>query len=211
MANNMALGLVIGGAVSSTVGAAFKDVENRVKKLSEQGKKARVLQSTIGETMRLRDEWRKAHAAGEKGAQALLNRLERNLGVLRKEGVEVGRLAKEYDRLGRAGRSAELKAKGFGQIDQGKQQVRAGVTQGVVATGMVAVTAKVSADYQAIIRDIAIKAGVARSAQEADMSRSIIATSNDIGTCAATFGRSVDECRGHHRQNGQGHPGRYGV
>ena len=181
MANNMALGLVIGGAVSSTVGAAFKDVESRVKKLSEQGKKARVLQSTIGETMRLRDEWRKAHAAGEKGAQALLNRLERNLGVLRKEGVEVGRLAKEYDRLGRAGRSAELKAKGFGQIDQGKQQVRAGVAQGVVATGMVAVTAKVSADYQAIIRDIAIKAGVARSAQEADMSRSILATSNDIG------------------------------
>ena len=181
MANNMALGLVIGGAVSSTVGAAFKDVESRVKKLSEQGKKARVLQSTIGETMRLRDEWRKAHAAGEKGASALLNRLEKNLGVLRKEGVEVGRLAKEYDRLGRAGRSAELKAKGFGQIDQGRQQVRAGVAQGVVATGMVAVTAKVSADYQAIIRDIAIKAGVARSAQEADMSRSIIATSNDIG------------------------------
>lgn len=163
------------------MGAAFKDVESRVKKLSEQGKKARVLQSTIGETMRLRDEWRKAHAAGDKGAQALLNRLERNLGVLRKEGVEVGRLAKEYDRLGRAGRKAELKAKGFGQIDQGKQQVRAGVAQGVVATGMVAVTAKVSADYQAIIRDIAIKAGVARSAQEADMSRSIIATSNDIG------------------------------
>ncbi|KOX65611.1 phage tail protein [Pseudomonas psychrophila] len=181
MANNMSLGLVIGGAVSSSVGAAFKDVESRVKKLSDQGKKARVLQSTIGETMRLRDEWRKSHAAGEKGAQALLNRLERNLGVLRKEGVEVGRLAKEYDRLGRAGRKAELKAKGFGQIDQGKQQVRAGVAQGVVATGMVAVTAKVSADYQAIIRDIAIKAGVARSAQEADMSRSIITTSNDIG------------------------------
>lgn len=181
MANNMSLGLVIGGAVSSTVGAAFKDVESRVKKLSEQGKKARVLQSTIGETMRLRDEWRKAHAAGEKGAAALLGRLEKNINVLRKEGVEVGRLAKEYDRLGRAGRSAELKAKGFGQIDQGKQQVRAGVAQGVVATGMVAVTAKVSADYQAIIRDIAIKAGVARSAQEADMSRSIIATSSDIG------------------------------
>lgn len=181
MANNMSLGLVIGGAVSSTVGAAFKDVESRVKKLSEQGKKARVLQSTIGETMRLRDEWRKAHAAGEKGAQALLNRLERNLGVLRKEGVEVGRLAKEYDRLGRAGRSAELKVKGHNQINQGKQQVKAGVAQGVVATGLVAATSKVSADYQAIIRDIAIKAGVARSAQEAEMSRSIIATSNDIG------------------------------
>ena len=181
MANKMALGLVIGGAVSSTVGAAFKDVESRVKKLSEQGKKARVLQSTIGETMRLRDEWKKAHAAGEKGAAALLGRLEKNLGVLRKEGVEVGRLAKEYDRLGRAGRSAELKAKGIGQIDQGKQKLRAGVAQGVVATGLVAATGKVSADYQAIIRDIAIKAGVARSAQEGAMSRSIIQTSKDIG------------------------------
>lgn len=181
MANKMALGLVIGGAVSSSVGAAFKDVEGRVKKLSEQGKKARVLQSTIGETMRLRDEWRKSHAAGEKGAQSLLNRLERNLGVLRKEGVEVGRLAKEYDRLGRAGRSAELKLKGHNQITQGKEQVKSGVARGVAAAGMVAVTAKTSADYQAIIRDIAIKAGVARTAEEADMSRSIIQTSRDVG------------------------------
>ena len=76
MANKMALGLVIGGAVSSTVGAAFKDVESRVKKLTEQGKKARVLQSTIGETMRLRDEWIKAHAAGDRGATALGKRLD---------------------------------------------------------------------------------------------------------------------------------------
>lgn len=53
MANNLALGLVIGGAVSSTVGTAFKDVESRIKKLGEQGTKARVLQSTIGDTMRL--------------------------------------------------------------------------------------------------------------------------------------------------------------
>lgn len=181
MANKMALGLVIGGAVSSTVGAAFKDVESRVKKLSEQGKKARVLQSTIGETMRLRDEWRKSHAAGEKGAQSLLNRLERNLGVLRKEGVEVGRLAKEYDRLGRAGRSAELQLKGHNQISQGKEQAKSDVVRGVAAAGMVAVTAKTSADYQAIIRDIAIKAGVARTAEEADMSRSIIQTSRDVG------------------------------
>ena len=181
MANKMALGLVIGGAVSSSVGAAFKDVESRVKKLSEQGKKARVLQSTIGETMRLRDEWRKSHAAGEKGASALLNRLEKNLGVLRKEGVEVGRLAKEYDRLGRAGRSAELQLKGHNQISQGKEQAKSGVARGVAAAGMVAVTAKTSADYQAIIRDIAIKAGVARTAEEADMSRSIIQTSRDVG------------------------------
>ncbi|VVP01523.1 hypothetical protein PS862_02873 [Pseudomonas fluorescens] len=181
MANKMALGLVIGGAVSSTVGAAFKDVESRVKKLSEQGKKARVLQSAIGETMRLRDEWKKAHDAGEKGASALLGRLEKNLNVLRKEGIEVGKLAREYDRLGRAGRSAELKLKGHNQLDQGKQQLRGGIAQAAVGMGLAVIPTKVSADYQAIIRDIAIKAGVARSAQEGEMSRGIIQTSKDIG------------------------------
>jgi phage tail tape-measure protein len=181
MANKMALGLVIGGAVSSTVGAAFRDVENRVKSLSDKGKKARVLQSSIGETMRLQDEWKKAHAAGEKGAAGLLRRLENNLTVLRKEGIEVGRLAREYERLGRAGRSAELQAKGHHQIDQGKQGLRDGITQAAVGAGAVAIPAKVSADYQAIIRDIAIKAGVARTDQEAAMSRRVIQSSQDLG------------------------------
>ncbi|MGP5481226.1 phage tail tape measure protein, partial [Pseudomonas helleri] len=60
-------------------------------------------------------------------------------------------------------------------------QAKSGVARGVAAAGMVAVTAKTSADYQAIIRDIAIKAGVARTAEEADMSRSIIQTSRDVG------------------------------
>ncbi|MDQ0124257.1 phage tail tape-measure protein [Pseudomonas lini] len=181
MANKMALGLVIGGVVSSTVGAAFRDVENRVKTLSDKGKKARVLQSTIGETMRLRDEWKKAHDAGEKGAAGLLRRLENNLTVLRKEGIEVGHLAREYDRLGRAGRSAELQAKGRHQIDQGKHGLRNGITQATVGAGVVAIPAKISADYQAIIRDIAIKAGVAKTDQEAQMSRRVIQTSQDVG------------------------------
>ena len=181
MANKMALGLVIGGAVSSTVGAAFRDVENRVKSLSDKGKKARVLQSSIGETMRLQSEWKKAHDAGEKGAAGLLRRLENNLTVLRKEGIEVGRLAREYDRLGRAGRSAELQAKGRHQIDQGKQGLRDGIAQASVGMGLMAIPTKVSADYQAIIRDIAIKAGVARTDQEAQMSRQVIQTSQDLG------------------------------
>jgi phage tail tape-measure protein len=181
MANKMALGLVIGGAVSSTVGAAFRDVENRVKSLSDKGKKARVLQSSIGETMRLQSEWKKAHDAGEKGAAGLLRRLENNLTVLRKEGIEVGRLAREYDRLGRAGRSAELQAKGRHQIDQGKQGLRDGIAQASVGMGLMAIPTKVSADYQAIIRDIAIKAGVARTDQEAQVSRRVIQTSQDVG------------------------------
>ncbi|MGK9563883.1 hypothetical protein O6468_24005, partial [Salmonella enterica subsp. enterica] len=39
----------------------------------------------------------------------------------------------------------------------------------------------VSADFGAIVRDIAIKAGIANKPQEKDMSQKIIATSRDTG------------------------------
>ncbi|BCQ60770.1 hypothetical protein PBOI14_25200 [Pseudomonas sp. Boi14] len=101
MASKLALGLVIGGAVSSTVGAAFKTVEGRIKKLEEQGNKAKVLKNTIGETMRLRDEWRRAHETGAASAAGLLRKLEGNLSSLQKQGVQVNKLRQEYQALGR--------------------------------------------------------------------------------------------------------------
>lgn len=181
MANKLALGLVIGGAVSSTVGAAFKDVSNKIKKLEEQGAKARVLEKTIGETMRLRDEWRKAHMAGDKGAAALQRKLENNLEGLRKQGVEVRNLTKAYGAMGREAAKAELKAKGHMQIDAGKQQLKSSIGQAAAATASMAIPTKVSADYGAIIRDIAIKANIANTPEEAQMSKTIIGTSRDTG------------------------------
>ncbi|SMQ22175.1 Phage-related minor tail protein [Pseudomonas helmanticensis] len=181
MSNKLALGLVIGGAVSSTVGAAFKDVTGRIKKLEETGKRARVLEKTIGDTMRLRDEWRKAHLAGEKGADALRKKLEANLAALKKEGVEVRNLSKAYTQMGRTARGAELKAKGHMQLDEGKKQMRSSVGQAVAASAAMAIPAKISADYGAIIRDIAIKANIANTPGEATLSKTVIDTSRDTG------------------------------
>ncbi|KJZ51677.1 phage tail tape measure protein [Pseudomonas marginalis] len=181
MANKLALGLVIGGAVSSTVGAAFKDVSNKIKKLEEQGNRARILQKTIGETMRLREEWLKAHMAGEKGADALRRKLESNLDGLRKQGVEVRNLTKAYSAMGQAATRAELKAKGHMQLDAGKQQMRSSIGQAAAATAAMAIPTKASADFGAIIRDIAIKANIANTSQEAQMSKTIIGTSRDTG------------------------------
>lgn len=181
MANKLALGLVIGGAVSSTVGAAFKDVSNKIKKLEEQGNRARVLQKTIGETMRLREEWLKAHMAGEKGADALRRKLENNLDGLRKQGLEVRNLTKAYSAMGQAATKAELKAKGHMQLDAGKQQMRSSIGQAAAATAAMAIPTKVSADFGAIIRDIAIKANIANKPEEAQMSKTIIGTSRDTG------------------------------
>ncbi|WP_235436956.1 hypothetical protein [Pseudomonas fluorescens] len=120
MASKLTLGLVIGGAVSSTVGAAFKTVEGRIKKLEEQGNKAKVLKNTIGETMRLRDEWKKAHDTGAASADGLLRKLEGNLSALQKQGIQVHKLRQEYQALGKVARGAELKALGYTQIQQGK-------------------------------------------------------------------------------------------
>ena len=181
MANKLALGLVIGGAVSSTVGAAFKDVSNKIKKLEEQGSRARVLQKTIGETVRLREEWQKAHMAGEKGADALRRKLENNLDGLRKQGVEVRNLTKAYSAMGQAATRAELKTKGHMQLDAGKQQMRSSIGQAAAATAAMAIPTKVSADFGAIIRDIAIKANIANTPEEAQMSKTIIGTSRDTG------------------------------
>ncbi|WP_367256235.1 phage tail tape measure protein [Pseudomonas sp. stari2] len=181
MAKNLALGFVIGGAVDPTVGKAFKDVESKIKHLDSVGSKARVLQNTIGDTMRLRDEWRKAHMTGAAGADKLLSKYEKNLELLKKQGVEVGRLSRAYATMGRVAAGAELKALGHRQIEEGRSGLKSTLGQAGALTAAAAIPTKVSADYGAIIRDIAIKANIANSPEEAQLSRTVIDTSRDTG------------------------------
>jgi TP901 family phage tail tape measure protein len=181
MANKLALGFVIGGAVDSTVGKAFKDVESKIKHLDAVGTKARVLQNTIGDTIRLREEWRKAHMAGAEGAGKLLSKLEKNLELLKKQGIEVGRLNKAYTAMGRVAAGAELKALGHRQLEEGRSGLKSSVGQAGAMVAAVAIPTKVSADFSAIIRDIAIKANIANDPKETQMSKTIIDTSRDTG------------------------------
>lgn len=181
MANKLSLGLVIGGAVSPTVGTAFNEVTGRIKRLEAEGNKARVLQRTIGDTIRLREEWKKAHDSGAAGASKLLGRLNSNLDSLKKQGIEVGRLEKAYRSLGQTANKAELKAKGYQQIDAGKAGMKSTVGQAVAGVATVGIATKVSADFGAIVRDIAIKAGIANDPKEKQVSQKIIETSRDTG------------------------------
>jgi TP901 family phage tail tape measure protein len=182
MADELALGLVIGGVVSKSVGAAFNDVQGRVKRLEGTAGKAKVLQSVIGETKRLQEEWRKAHLAGSTMAEGLRRKLDANLGVLQRQGVEVRNLGKAYEQMGRKAKAAELKATGHAQLKEGGAGLRntALATTGAAAATMIAPT-KVSAEYGAIIRDIAIKAGIANKPEEKQVSDTIIDTSRNTG------------------------------
>lgn len=191
MANNLALGLVIGGAVSSTVGAAFKDVEGRIKKLGETGTKARVLQSTIGDTIRLRDEWKKAHDTGAASADGLLRKLENNLKTLKEQGIEVGKLRKEYQALGQVARGAELKALGHTQIQQGKEGMKNSLGKAAALTASLAIPTKVSGDYQAQIRQMSLWAHTAGTGDEAELAASISKVAAEKGMSQQLLAKSV--------------------
>ncbi|MBV7491161.1 phage tail tape measure protein [Pseudomonas sp. PDM30] len=196
MANKLSLGLVIGGAVDSSLGAAFKNVSGEMKKLEAQTTRAKGLQKVIGETMRLREEWKKAHDSGAANAGALLKKLEANNASLRKQGIEVGRLRQEYLALGKVVRSAEFKAKGMGQVEEGRESLRSGFGTAVAGTTLAAVPTKVSADFQAIIRDIAIKSGTANTQQEVNTARDIVQTSKDTGMANTQVAELVNQLVG---------------
>ncbi|MGQ7939072.1 phage tail tape measure protein [Paraburkholderia sp. D1E] len=183
MANDIALGIVIGGAVSATFGKAITETRSRIGSLKKTASDTRLWQRTIGETIRLQDEFRRLHQAGDSAADGIRRKIDSNLRSLRDAGVEVDRLDRSYQRLGRTARGLDLKAAGHERIAAGREGVRGTIGDAVKFSAALAVPTAISADYQAIIRDIAIKAGIARTEQEATMGRRIRrdASANGIG------------------------------
>jgi Phage-related minor tail protein len=170
MANDIALGIVIGGAVSATFGKAITETSARIVGLRKTADTTRVWQRTIGDTVKLQDEFRRLHSAGDSAAEGIRRKIDTNLRSLREAGIEVNRLDRSYQRLGRTARGLDLQAAGRERIAAGRDGLRGAVGDAVKFGAAVAVPTTISANYQAIIRDIAIKAGIARTEQEASMS-----------------------------------------
>lgn len=177
----LALGIVIGGAVSSTLGRATADAGSKISALQQKAEKARVLQGMIGETQRLQREYRELHRQGAAGTDEVLRKLNGNLDILKRNRVEVSNLGQEYRRMGDAARAADLRAKGTQSLQAGSEQARSAAGDAIKVGAAVALPTKVAADYGAIIRDIAIKAGIAGSGDERQMSQRIVQTSREKG------------------------------
>ncbi|AOI94852.1 phage tail tape measure protein [Burkholderia sp. LA-2-3-30-S1-D2] len=169
MAKDLALGIVIGGAVSATFGKAITDTSSKIDAMKKRANDSRLWQRQIGETMRLQDEFRRLHATGDSAADGIRRKLDSNLKSLRDAGIEVDRLDRAYARLGRTTRGLDLKASGYERLAAGQEAGRGVIGDAVKLTAAVAVPATIAANYQAIIRDIAIKAGIARTQEEAAM------------------------------------------
>ncbi|WP_175908628.1 phage tail tape measure protein [Burkholderia sp. BCC1640] len=183
MAKDLALGIVIGGAVSATFGKAITDTSSKIDAMKKRANDSRLWQRQIGETMRLQDEFRRLHLAGDSAADGIRRKLDSNLKSLRDAGIEVDRLDRAYARLGRTTRGLDLKVAGHERLAAGQEAGRGVIGDAVKLTAAVAVPATIAANYQAIIRDIAIKAGIARTKEEAAMGSRIRrdAAANGIG------------------------------
>ncbi|RQT33426.1 phage tail tape measure protein [Burkholderia contaminans] len=183
MAKDLALGIVIGGAVSATFGKAIADTSSKIDAMKKRANDSRLWQRQVGETMRLQEEFRRLHLAGDSAADGIRRKLESNLKALRDAGIEVGRLDRAYAQLGRTARGLDLQASGRARLAAGQEAGRGVIGDAMKLTAAVAVPATISANYQAIIRDIAIKAGIARTQEEAAMGARIRrdAGANGIG------------------------------
>lgn len=71
--------------------------------------------------------------------------------------------------------------KGHQQLQAGKESLKSNVGKAVAATAAVAAPTMISANYQAIIRDIAIKADIANKPGEQQLTRTVIDTPADTG------------------------------
>ena len=127
MKRDIALGIVIGGAVDGSLGRAVTDTQSRITRLKQTAEQQRLWQRTIGETQRLQGEFRKLHLSGDAAADGIRKKIESNLTVLRQAGIEADNLDRAYQRLGRTARGLELQAVGRERIGQGVAQGREAV------------------------------------------------------------------------------------
>ncbi|ODP33062.1 phage tail tape measure protein [Pandoraea sp. ISTKB] len=193
MAGDIALGIVIGGAVSATFGKAVKETTSRIGELKKTANETRMWQRTIGDTVKLQEEFRRLHNAGDSAAEGVRRKLDANLKSLRDNGIEVGRLDREYARLGKTVRGLDMKAAGHERFAAGKEGMRNVAGDAVKFGAAVAVPATVAANYQAIIRDIAIKAGIARTQEETDMGARIRKDASAAGLSRNEMAEAINQ------------------
>ncbi|AFC85475.1 phage tail tape measure protein [Frateuria aurantia] len=181
MARNINIGLVIGGAIASSMGRAFDDVQSRIGRLEKTGQRARVLQRMIGETQELQRDYQRLAATGSSMADRVQRKLHSNLDALRDQGVAVASLEAAYRKLGATARRAEFRAVGTSNLQTARDGLGQTVAQGVRVGATVAAPAYTAANFQATVRDIAIKAGIANTGQESQVARGIIANGQANG------------------------------
>lgn len=175
------------------------DVHGSIDRLSAKTKSTKFWHGAIGETLKLREEMGRLGGSGGKVLDDLKRKHDGHVAKLKEAGFQVERLDQDYKRLGRTLDGLNLQARGLERIQQGKTAFRDLRGEAAVGLGMVAGPAKVAADYQAIIRDIGIKAGFDykeggnASAQEKQLSDTILKAAADNGMGRDALANAIND------------------
>ena len=144
---------------------------------------ARQASTALGSSMRDVATSQRAVADG-----GLRSRLDTHIGQLRQAGIAVDKLDREYVRLGRTSRGLALQEAGKTQMDSG---MKLGRTAGL-GLATTAIPTKIYGDYQAEIRDIAIKAGIAGQGGEKELDGAIRAAAKRQKMAQSDLAASVN-------------------
>lgn len=169
--NNISLGMIIGGAVGASFASAINSASSKIDVFKKKAEKARGFQSIIGDTIRLREELIKA--AGTDAFARLKEKHDRNINVLKQHGIGVKDLKHEYEQLGRTVKGLELGVAGRLKVGEGIENIKESGRAIAGVVGATVIPTMAAANYEAIIRDIAIKGGIARTGKETELGQGI--------------------------------------
>lgn len=177
--NNISLGMIIGGAVGASFASAIGSASSKIDIFRKKAEKARGFQSLIGDTIRLREELVKA--AGTSAFTQIKEKHDKNIERLKQHGIGVKDLKREYDSLGRTVKGLELGASGRAKVGEGIENIKESGRTIAGVVGATVIPTMAAANYESIIRDIAIKGGIARTGKETELGQGIRRDAQDSG------------------------------
>lgn len=192
MANNIALGLVIGGAVGASFNRALSDSTSKLQAFKKKAEETRGFHNLIGDTLALKNAMGAMQDKSSTAFSGLLKQHDQNIAKLKQHGLAVGNLQNEYARLGKAVAGADRITAGRETLSKGVDQLKSAGKMGAAVAATATVPVMASAGYQAIIRDIAIKGGIAGSPQEAQMAEQIRTSAAQTGIARNALAEAVN-------------------
>ncbi|AKU21810.1 phage tail tape measure protein [Massilia sp. NR 4-1] len=140
-------------------------MEEKISALRSKASQLTELRAVIEETQNLEKKIRDM-SGGARASKSTYKALDANLESLKKQGIEIDQLTQSYERLGRATRGLEMKAGGLDKWGKSLELGKSAFSQAQEWSKPVMKVVKVSADYQAVMRDFSIKAGIKDQGEE---------------------------------------------
>ncbi|QND83785.1 Phage tail tape measure protein [Chromobacterium vaccinii] len=142
---------------------------------------AEVVASKLGQAAKQADSLggavrKTTQAQQQLAGSPLRTTLDANIAQLKAMGIQVGDLDRAMRKLQQTEKGMQWKDAGAERMKEGLQM---GATVGTSVVGTTAIPTKISGDFQAEVRDIAIKAGIAGKGEEKDLSATILRTAAD--------------------------------